>query len=117
MYFTVKPSLNTLYETNTSSYGPLCVPCKKDSRHERANPLGRTSDRTRLGIFISNIADKDNPDWKTIKEIVSVLQKLIQNYQQLQMLSKQQSLGEADQRDLMLSEDTIRDIEEQLNLL
>ena len=51
------------------------------------------------------------------QEIVSVLQKLIQNYQQLQMLSKQQSLGEADQRDLMLSEDTIRDIEEQLNLL
>ena len=66
---------------------------------------------------ILQISSQDNPDWKTIKEIVSVLQKLIQNYQQLQMLSKQQSLGEADQRDLMLSEDTIMDIEEQLNLL
>ena len=56
-------------------------------------------------------------DWKNIKEIASILHKLIQNYQQLHTLFAQHSQGDNTQRTWSLSEETLRSIEEQLNLL
>ena len=60
----------------------------------------------------------DEPDWKTIKDLASILGKLLQNYHHLQQFSTQLSAQNAENKHpWVLSSEALESIEDQLNLL
>ena len=62
------------------------------------------------------LSQAEEPDWKTIKELSSIVGKLLQNYQHLQQFSTQLN-AQNPTLPLELSEATLESIEAQLKLL
>ncbi|MDR0756188.1 MAG: hypothetical protein LBE99_04740 [Puniceicoccales bacterium] len=78
-----------------------------------------------MGLLWEHLFDhlclhKDNePDWGKIKELSTILHKLMQNYQHLHHFSLGMTSTNADNNSLSwaLSEESLKEIEEQLQLL
>jgi hypothetical protein len=59
--------------------------------------------------------DNQGPDWAIVKELATILNKLMRNYQQLRTLSNIKGVKE--QQPWRLSADMLKEIEDQLQLL
>ena len=74
-----------------------------------------------MGILWEHLFDQlcvhDEPDWKTIKDLSNILQRILRNYQQIFKISHQFAKQNENNTTWNLSEDTLKAIEEQLQLL
>ena len=66
--------------------------------------------------LFDQVCNKDN-DLGDIKDLTSILNKLLQSYRQLFAISKSMNKSECEEKAWELSEDTLKEIEEQLQLL
>lgn len=79
-----------------------------------------------IGLLWEHLFDRlclktEEPDWQDVRDLSNILRKTTQSYHQLKCLElktqNDQTEGEKDQKAWLLSEQTLADIEEQLQLL